>query len=74
LLEPISNATDVARLRKLIERHVSATASAHAKTLLDTWDDALPAFWKVIPRAAFAIQNEAEPEAVTAEPSRGVAD
>jgi glutamate synthase (NADPH) large chain len=61
-------------LRTLIERHVAATGSAHARGLLDDWETALGSFWRVIPRAAVAIRAEAEAAAAEVEQARGVAD
>ena len=66
-----STARTLAELRDLIERHVRLTHSAHAKRLLERWDDTLAATWKVIPRATLALlAAAAEEEAKTA----GVAD
>jgi glutamate synthase (ferredoxin) len=74
LLEPVSSEPDAARLRELVERHIVATSSAHARRLLESWNESLTAFWKVIPRAAIEMQAVAEPEVAMAEPARGVAD
>jgi glutamate synthase (NADPH/NADH) large chain len=74
LLESIAAGADAARLRQLIERHHQATGSLHAAALLGNWHETLNSFWKVIPRAAFAIRSQAEPEAVTSESARGAAD
>ena len=63
-----SNAASTARtpaeLRELIERHVKLTDSAHAKRLLEDWDDTLAAIWKVIPRATLALLAAAAEEEV----------
>jgi glutamate synthase domain-containing protein 3 len=72
LLESLSDGADARELRALIDRHVTMTGSAHARALLETWDTATPAFWKVIPRAAMAAQEA--PVEATPEPARGVAD
>jgi glutamate synthase (NADPH/NADH) large chain len=40
---------DAERLRILVERHLLHTGSARAREILDTWDQALPAFVKVRP-------------------------
>ena len=41
---------DAARLRIVLERHHLLTGSARARDLLEDWDNALPAFVKVMPR------------------------
>jgi len=41
---------DAERLRILIERHKLYTGSARAAEILDNWDEALPAFVKVMPK------------------------
>jgi glutamate synthase domain-containing protein 2/glutamate synthase domain-containing protein 1/glutamate synthase domain-containing protein 3 len=76
LLESMGAGSEADTLRTLIERHVSATGSAHARSLLEDWGTALASFWRVIPRAAVAIRAEAEEAAAEAEaePARGVAD
>jgi glutamate synthase (ferredoxin) len=74
LLESMGAGSEAETLRTLIERHVAATGSAHARGLLDDWDTALGSFWRVIPRAAVAIRAEAEAAAAEVEQARGVAD
>jgi glutamate synthase domain-containing protein 3 len=69
LLEPVPGEVDAEELRVLVERHLAATGSAHARRLLEDWPRTLQSFWKVIPRASIAARIEAEPE-----PSRGAAD
>ena len=73
LLEPVPSEADAEELRALVERHLAATGSAHARRLLEQWPVALQSFWKVIPRAAIAARAVAEAEAEP-EPSRGAAD
>jgi glutamate synthase domain-containing protein 3 len=73
LLEPIHGEADARELRELVERHVAATGSNHARRLLDDWNGTLAAVWRVIPRAAIAARAEAE-AAAELEPTRGVAD
>ena len=73
LLEPVSGEVDAEELRTLVERHLAATGSAHARRLLEEWPNTLQSFWKVIPRASIAARVEAEAEAEP-EPSRGAAD
>ena len=38
LLEPVHGEVDAEDLRALIERHLAATGSAHARRLLEDWD------------------------------------
>ncbi|MDP9364232.1 MAG: hypothetical protein M3Q10_08405, partial [Chloroflexota bacterium] len=63
LLESLGGEGDDLELRRLVERHLRLTGSAHARRLLDLWSDTLARTWKVIPRAALAIAAAAaEPE------------
>ncbi|MFL5247890.1 MAG: glutamate synthase-related protein, partial [Myxococcales bacterium] len=73
LLEPVTGELGADELRSLVERHVAATGSSHARRLLAEWPNTLQSFWKVIPRASLAARAEAEAE-VEPEPSRGAAD
>jgi glutamate synthase domain-containing protein 3 len=73
LLEPVPGEADADDLRVLVERHLAATGSAHARHLLENWPGTLQSFWKVIPRASIAARAEAAAEAEP-EPSRGAAD
>ena len=73
LLEPVPSEVDADELRSLMERHLAATGSNHARRLLEDWTSTLQSFWKVIPRASIAARAEAEAEAEP-EPSRGAAD
>ena len=57
-------------LKTLIERHVQATGSAHARDILDRWGETSGQFWRVVPRAALelaALREEAEKEAGAAD-------
>jgi glutamate synthase domain-containing protein 3 len=76
LLETVGSDSVPARtLRALIERHVAATGSTLGTSLLENWNEALSAFWLVIPRAALALRAaEAEAAAEAAPVSQGVAD
>jgi glutamate synthase (NADPH/NADH) large chain/glutamate synthase (ferredoxin) len=47
---------DATQLRQLLARHVELTSSAHARSLLATWDVAIHQFWKVVPRATLLLQ------------------
>jgi glutamate synthase (NADPH/NADH) large chain/glutamate synthase (ferredoxin) len=73
LLEPVPSEFDADELRSLMERHLAATESNHARRLLDAWPSTLQSFWKVIPRASIAARAQAEAEGEP-EPSRGAAD
>ena len=50
-LEPVEAAEDVAALRRMIEEHYRCTGSANADRVLAGWDEILPKFVKVMPRA-----------------------
>ena len=41
-------------LRTLLERHVRYTGSSLAIGLLEGWDESVPAFWRVAPKAEAA--------------------
>lgn len=45
----VESERDVAELRGLIENHLRYTGSEKAKTILDSWDEYLPKFIKVMP-------------------------
>jgi glutamate synthase (ferredoxin) len=49
-LERLTDATEVAEVRRLVERHLEHTSSSRARQVLDAWDDLVPKFVKVIPR------------------------
>jgi len=44
----------LARLRALIARHVELTGSARGATLLERWEGAADAFWRIAPRGELA--------------------
>ena len=48
-LEPVVLPEDVRELKALISEHIAATGSPKAQTILDNWEDCLPAFVKVFP-------------------------
>jgi glutamate synthase domain-containing protein 3 len=56
---------DAAELRRLVERHLRYTGSRRAEELLERWDDAVPLFWRVAPKAEVA-QLESAAEGTTA--------
>jgi glutamate synthase (ferredoxin) len=49
-LEPVELAEDVELLRRLIARHIEYTGSRLAARVLDTWEDSLKRFVKIMPR------------------------
>ncbi len=57
-------------MRELIERHVKLTHSAHAKALLENWDETVAKTWKVVPLAKLELQRMQE----EAEATQGAAD
>ncbi|HAK47123.1 MAG TPA: glutamate synthase large subunit [Spirochaeta sp.] len=48
-VEPISNNTELAELKSLIEKHIDLTGSRYAAGILDDWTEMSPAFVRVIP-------------------------
>jgi len=50
-LGPVEESEDQEELRELIQGHLRYTDSANAKRVLDGWDELLPKFVKVYPRA-----------------------
>jgi glutamate synthase (NADPH/NADH) large chain/glutamate synthase (ferredoxin) len=48
-IEPVTSETDIAQLRKLIERHQRETGSPRASEILSNWNAALRHFHKVVP-------------------------
>jgi glutamate synthase domain-containing protein 3 len=70
LLERIEEHDDAEEFRALVIRHVEMTGSLTGKRLLEQWDDAVAATWKVIPRARLELEATLE----DAEQVRGVAD
>ena len=49
-LERLEDASEIAEVRRLVERHLEHTSSSRARQVLDAWDDMVPKFVKVIPR------------------------
>jgi len=49
-LETVTDATEAAALRRLVEKHLERTSSGRARQVLDAWDEWLSKFVKVIPR------------------------
>ena len=50
-LEPVADAEDIAALRSLVEDHFDFTGSTVARGLLEDWDQSVPKFVKVFPKA-----------------------
>ncbi len=62
-VEPITEEEDERFLREQLEKHVRYTGSSHVARILDTWEEMLPLFVKVIPldyRAALQRIRESE--------------
>ena len=51
---------DAERLRSLIEKHVHYTDSARGRRILESWDDYLPQFVKVMPVDYYRALKEME--------------
>ena len=49
-LDPVEAEEDITELKELIEKHSNYTGSTVAANILDTWDDSLPKFIRVMPR------------------------
>ena len=66
-LEDVEAEEDVAELKELIEKHANYTGSTVASGILDSWDESLPKFVKVMPRDyKRALAEMAAEEAATA--------
>ena len=57
-LEPVVHDEDQTTLRELIREHFKFTGSATARKMLDSWDEVLPRFVKIFPRAFRRILEE----------------
>ena len=57
-LEPVVEEEDVAALRGLVQGHFEYTQSAKARTILESWDEMLPRFVKIFPRAYRQVLEE----------------
>jgi glutamate synthase (ferredoxin) len=49
-LEKLEDSAEIAELRTMIENHHAYTESSRAKQVLDSWEEMLPKFVKVMPR------------------------
>jgi len=56
-LENVTEKTDIAELRALITEHAEATGSEKAKRILDSFDEYLPCFKKIIPHDYAKIRS-----------------
>ena len=70
-LDPVEAEADIAELKELIEKHSNYTGSTVAANILDTWDESLPKFIRVMPRdykrALEELAAEQAAEAATAD-------
>lgn len=57
-LENLAEPEDIATVRRMIEDHLGYTGSSNAQRVLDNWDDMIPKFVKVMPRAFKTIIAE----------------
>ena len=48
-LETVSAASDILKLKRLIENHLDYTGSSVARAVLENWEDSLSKFVKVMP-------------------------
>ncbi|MBX3379471.1 MAG: glutamate synthase large subunit [Phycisphaeraceae bacterium] len=53
-LHRVTPGPDERRLRALIEKHQKLTGSKRAGSILETWDESLPCFWRVIAKPTAA--------------------
>ncbi len=49
-LERLTDDAEITAVRRLVERHLEHTSSSRARQVLNSWDDLVPKFVKVIPR------------------------
>jgi len=47
----LSDEEEIERLKTLIQRHAALTGSRHARGILERWNESLPSFWAVFPKA-----------------------
>ena len=57
-LEDVVEEDDLSTLRRLIQQHFESTGSTKAQTLLQSWDEIVPRFVKIFPRAYRKILEE----------------
>jgi glutamate synthase domain-containing protein 3 len=68
-LEPLSEDSDVERVRALLERHRDLTGSPRAAWVLEHWADAQPRFIKVFPHEYKRVLGVPRVESVYAPPT-----
>ena len=56
-LEKLEDAAEQDEVKAIVERHLEFTGSPLAKRLLDTWEDTVQRFTKVIPREYKAMMQ-----------------
>ena len=66
-LEPVTEEEDKTMLRKLVEEHLRYTKSRSAQRVLETWDDVLPRFVKVMPHDYKRVLEERKERGLTIE-------
>jgi glutamate synthase (NADPH/NADH) large chain len=66
-LEPVTEEEDKTTLRKLIEEHMQYTKSLSAQRVLETWDNVLPKFVKVMPHDYKRVLEEGKGRGLTIE-------
>ncbi|MCR4788733.1 MAG: glutamate synthase large subunit [Lachnospiraceae bacterium] len=49
LMEKVENKADIEELKNLLKKHVKYTGSVKASKILDSWEESLPHFKKIIP-------------------------
>lgn len=49
--QPVSDSRDIQLLRRMIENHATLTGSEKAREILDSWDEFLPQFTKIMPNS-----------------------
>ena len=57
-LEDVVEEDDLSTLRGLIKQHFESTGSTKAQTLLQSWDEIVPRFVKIFPRAYRKVMEE----------------
>jgi glutamate synthase domain-containing protein 3 len=68
-LEPVETTEDIEELKELIQKHAEYTGSTVASGILESWEQSLPQFVKVMPRdykrALAEMAEESEVSVVT---------
>jgi glutamate synthase domain-containing protein 3 len=66
-LEPVTEEEDITLLRELIEEHFYYTQSQRAARVLESWDDFLPKFVKVMPKEYSRVLEERKQKGLATE-------